>query len=336
MRSLILLSFILVACDDFDPPSLVTDLRVLAVRAEPPEVAPGDTVAIDALVVDPSNRPARYQWYACLLPELGGGGFGGNSDETQSSGGNGTPLSDDPYGGSCWRRVEAGIAHAVALGTDPTASFTVPADLFDTDEALAIAYGLPDGIVLPDSVKSLLLGIAGLNYTIELVVEVDEDAGVRRIEAQKRINVSLAGTADNPVNLNPAAPIIHVSDRAAPTPVPSTPVAAIPGCIGSGSVPLLAGHNYDLFPLNVPTPGVTYPVLLATTSSYEIQTEEETLFYSFFATRPDLAVPVIKAAGDAREIWRLEPGAGAADLWIVVRDGRGGIGWCHQVVAISP
>lgn len=79
--SLLLLPALLVGCaaEMLESQSTLSKLRVLAVRAEPPELAPGETVQLDALVVDPrhdrcldavaggSGAPAD-----CLSPEVVG------------------------------------------------------------------------------------------------------------------------------------------------------------------------------------------------------------------------------------------------------------------------
>jgi len=50
-------------------PSLVDRLRILAVVAEPPEVAPGESVALDALVVAPPGVAApELTWSLCAEP----------------------------------------------------------------------------------------------------------------------------------------------------------------------------------------------------------------------------------------------------------------------------
>jgi hypothetical protein len=65
------------ACSiDLPPPYLVDKLRVLAVRATPPEVAPGGTTALDLLIADPQVPPfaggapasASALWFACAAP----------------------------------------------------------------------------------------------------------------------------------------------------------------------------------------------------------------------------------------------------------------------------
>lgn len=57
------------ACgSDFEPPSRLAELRLLAVRADRPFARPGDEVALEALVVDPSSRPLSWAWATCVNP----------------------------------------------------------------------------------------------------------------------------------------------------------------------------------------------------------------------------------------------------------------------------
>ena len=53
---------------DFDPGSRVTDLRVLAVRADAPYAVPGQNVHLEALVVDPRDRELNWAWGLCINP----------------------------------------------------------------------------------------------------------------------------------------------------------------------------------------------------------------------------------------------------------------------------
>lgn len=61
-------------CQSFsDPPvSFVTGLRVLGIRADPPQVAPGASTTVAALVVDTSGGTPAASWSDCLLPPLPG------------------------------------------------------------------------------------------------------------------------------------------------------------------------------------------------------------------------------------------------------------------------
>jgi hypothetical protein len=54
--------------DDFDPGSRVTTLRVLAVQADRPYAAPGETVRLSALSLDPLGRTIQWAWAACENP----------------------------------------------------------------------------------------------------------------------------------------------------------------------------------------------------------------------------------------------------------------------------
>ncbi len=320
---------------DLPEPSFIDDLRILAVRSEPPEVGAGDTVALEALVVDPLDRDMTFAWYACIVVDEGQGFFGGGS-ETSTSGGNGTPLSTDPYGGSCQRRFEAGEKFAQSLGTQSTASLTIPADMFDTDEALKLAYSIPEGLEIPAEVKDGFLGIAGVNYTVSLIVEVDG----RRIEAQKRVNVSVPSILpDNAANLNPTGLALHVARKDDDTTAPTTGAPLTEGACFSNAITFEPGTAYTLTPLNVPDPQPKYVVLLAGTTTdapFEIQTVEETSFYSFFATKGALKKPISKAPGSPTNTWTFgAEDTGEADFWVVLRDGRGGIGFCHSQVSIG-
>ncbi|HEX5660469.1 MAG TPA: hypothetical protein VFX59_24910 [Polyangiales bacterium] len=58
------------ACsDDFDPGSLVTKTRVLAVQADTPFALPGQEVHLSALVYDPEDRALTWAWGECEAVE---------------------------------------------------------------------------------------------------------------------------------------------------------------------------------------------------------------------------------------------------------------------------
>jgi hypothetical protein len=64
----------LAGCQSFtDPPvSFVAGLRVLGIKAEPPQIAPGASTTVAALVVDTSGGTPTAFWSQCLLPPLPG------------------------------------------------------------------------------------------------------------------------------------------------------------------------------------------------------------------------------------------------------------------------
>jgi hypothetical protein len=51
----------------FTPATSVEGLRVLAVTAEPPEIAAGETTTMTVVAVDPAGRPITARWEGCLL-----------------------------------------------------------------------------------------------------------------------------------------------------------------------------------------------------------------------------------------------------------------------------
>ena len=75
MRRALLLMLVMGCGPEFDPASLVTGLRVLAVKAEPPELAPGETSTLTPLIVDSRGMDAgtpRVTWSLCLQAPLPG------------------------------------------------------------------------------------------------------------------------------------------------------------------------------------------------------------------------------------------------------------------------
>ena len=63
------------ACDlSFEPYGYVRALSVIAIAAEPPEAAPGQSSTVTALVHDPAGRTIDRAWAACTLAPVAGTG----------------------------------------------------------------------------------------------------------------------------------------------------------------------------------------------------------------------------------------------------------------------
>lgn len=112
MRRAWLLVFVLAACaGDLAPPELIADLRILAVRAEPPEGTAGAIIALDALSVTPDPATAVAQtWWACIAA-------GGSKDGPEACALSSPPTvacSDEPEAAAC------------SLGSDSVASYRLP------------------------------------------------------------------------------------------------------------------------------------------------------------------------------------------------------------------
>jgi hypothetical protein len=293
-------------------------------------------VALDALVVDPDENPISYAWYACVMPARGQGFFGGGG-QTQTSGGDGTPLDTDPDGSSCKVKFERGRPYTWSLGSESTARFVVPADLIDDDAAVQLAFGLPEGIEIPPIIRTGFLAIAGLNVTVELTVS----NGLREIVTRKWINVSAESPLpDNARNLNPADVAAVLADDGAPSsPNPSVAPPADGRCFASLPEALSRGESYTIEPANFPSEPAAYLVLLAgstTGEPFEVQPRTETYFYSFYATAGSLAKETSRNPGEPSNTWSFSSeDAGEVRFWMVTRDGRGGIAWCEESVTVD-
>jgi len=108
---------------NMEPASYVTGLRVLAITAQPPQVPPGQTAALSALVVDTQGRPLRIAWSQCLA----------------------APLQGQAVNPDCLTGADNGSLQA--LGSGPQIAVTMP-----TTAPSVQALGLPDatgGLYLP-------------------------------------------------------------------------------------------------------------------------------------------------------------------------------------------
>jgi len=319
--------------EELPAPHFIDDLRVLAIRADPPEVGPGASVTLEALVVDPEDRPITLTWSYCVAPDITRGFFGGGS-ETSSSGGRGFGRDAAP---ACAGAVAAGDPFSGELGGGDTVTFEIPADIFDSDAVLKLAYGLPAELEIPPAVVATFLGVAGVNLTVALTAETGE----RRVETFKRVKVRLPGLLGEPPNVNPAPLAVHLAARAAGLTPPET--AAPPpggGCfVEGGDGPLTPGAVHELWPLNIPAAPPRYTVLLPGTTGeepFDLQTVEETLFYSFYTTVGSFQKDKSKSSNAPDNTWRIPSDAqGDARVWVVVRDGRGGTRWCASTLPIG-
>ncbi len=321
-------------CNAAEPknPTLVQELRVLAVKAEPPEVGPGDSVELEVLAVDPEGRDITIEWWACVQPEPGFGLFGAGP-AAGASGSKGYAVLEDR---TC-ADPDALLGHA--LGTGTSATLEVPDDLFDDDGLWAQALGLPEDLPLPDGAIDFLLAVAGVNMTVFVRASVEGEVE----EAIKRVNVSLSGDPnENPADV--AFDLVLIPDGVdeLPEPADATPPTGRRCFVGEQDVPaVVSTGDYQITALNVPDPPPTYPVLVGGETGDDILgiTEiEEDLFYSFFTTAGDLGEEVIKSARERAVTWHI----GAEDsqepiaFWVVIRDGRGGTEWCASEVAVVP
>jgi hypothetical protein len=124
-RIAVLLSLALPACSsDFEPPSLLNDLRVLALVADPPELGPTDEVTLRPVVYfPPGDALAGQDWSFCPFDLGAQGGYACIAEACE------LPLATAPDGSSAARPLELALECARRLGEQGPPPPGLPAEL---------------------------------------------------------------------------------------------------------------------------------------------------------------------------------------------------------------
>jgi len=178
--------------EDLPKPELIADLRILSVRAEPPEGTAGTTVALDALIAtpDPGASVARA-WLACIA--VGGSQIGPEA----------CALAALPTV-AC---ADAPEATACLLGSGETASYRLPS------AALAGRAAGESGQVF-----ILLVAADGTADCAGALLAATVPAGCR--VAAKRVAVTAAASATP--NTNPTVSDLTIAGSAVSVVVPAS------------------------------------------------------------------------------------------------------------------
>jgi len=313
----------------FAPQYLVQDLRILAARAEVKgssvslaDADTGDTVVLSALVANPQGlAPLQVAWKACFpVP------------------GQAVPPCLDP-----------------AYLRDPALLETAPG-LVDLGEGLSIEVPVPAelGSVLADLVARAQSQPAyACTLYADVPVLVVATAGASRRMAVKRVRLTpyreLAGTPLQDAyvpNLNPALAGVRASPSSAADCVGGTPVvrscASDADCGGVACLPAAGagtGACDDPLPGDevklcaVPTAGSAQSTFECNADGSRIQADEG-LAYQWYTTAgtfgsrdPSAGAGSGNQTGDRATFF---PPAGPVTLWVIVRDGRDGVGWLRR------
>lgn len=280
---------------DLDPKEIVVSPRILDIVADPPEVAPGGTVRLRA-VVGGQRGPVTYRWVACTAADpFGGiGGFGTGTGEQGCTG-------------------DAGLR--LPLGTGAEATLTVPAASVDLDAILARL-----GDRAPRALVEQYVRDVGVIVGVGLVIEADGQT----VEGYKRVVVSL-----NPrPNANPPTPRVRVNQRWV-----SVPASGGPDCAPEEGDPIRVprGQNVSLAPDANESWLERYTVLTAV-GVFEERTEQA--FYSWYATNGSLGRGLTRSP-IRDNVWQPSDHAGQQSLWFFVRDGHGGTSGCRLPVTVE-
>jgi hypothetical protein len=290
---------------ELPPPSLVDRFRALAVRAEPPEVAPGEAAAFDLLLVDPyapaEGRTRTFLWLACATPPgtspMACAQFATDPSAALPGAVTGSvtlPACDEPAGSL----TGGGLC---LLGTDETAAYVPPADFLDAGDETR-------------QVTTFVAAATGETDALGCVAQMAEQ-GSMTADCQvsyKRLTVS---RSESP-NHNPGLATLLLDDAA----LPETDVTPVE----SGD------HVLHAVAVDGSAEGFT---------KTDGTTATEALLLSWYLAAP--GDPGSTRLPGTVKLYRTEiPGedqtytapteAGDVVLWVVVRDDRGGVGWLRR------
>jgi hypothetical protein len=331
-------------CTEFDHPSTVKDLRILAIAAEPSEVILEEggaipPIALSALVVDPAGRPLAFTVRACA-----------NNPRAPSAPGSGSESSGNyPAGGT---RSTVGSARCPPEG--PT-SWAMPVAVTAAPDGAAFTLQLTAEQLGAAFRSDVFLGLmgkphGGFDLGLPITVQLDAAAGDERVTAIKRVIFWPRKLRDDQrPNQNPViAQVDSYLDRDTTTLLPVGPRQVLTDAPATVRV--------DQRPWIEPSGAQAEPYLTTVVDRFtdEVRLHDvpaETLSFQFFAsagkfepwqTSSELAFGATPQGRIPLEAQYQPPPAEAlvpdgtgrrsreVRIWIVARDERGGASWTER------
>ena len=325
--SLVLALILLPSCgNDLPDPTLIDRLRVLAVKAEPPELRGSRRIEaeLSVLAVRPGGETVeRLRWYRCSDWDLNANSF------------------MCPFNGG----------ESEALGSGETLTYSV-----DPDELLELAKQQVRALAPERAAEvDLLVEMIGVWDTVNLSASADDEV----VETTKRIVISgdsagqaamlmsqLPGSeecaqlgADLPPNRNPVLTEMRYRHT-------ETGVAGL--LDDAGSVTLLADEQLELHPVVDWSSFEPYPQIDVLADFPVCRYSEEFPIVSWFCDGGKLAEgdTASRNEADAAQLVRLNnfwtapreqniPEDGLVRCWAVLRDGRGGTDWQSFAITVE-
>lgn len=290
--------------ESFDPFNLVQKPRVLAIKAEPPSVAPGGRTEVSALLAGIDGAEVSHRWSWCPLAAGSTTGF----DCVVSQ------ESLEALAGAAGFTLEDLGLPPLDLGTSPTAVFETTATSGAALQTICRALtseDIPSFVPVPDCDR-------GLDATVSLEVDVDG----QRVRAVKKLEL-LFGAEAVP-NQNPSLEGVGLELKGGEA-VPDT---------------LVVGESYDLLLwVDEGQAELVEPKEEGDAAEREILfvtwyvTAGETEFRrtSFI----DGEVPISTLRENSWKIGRFDEVGDEAELFVVLQDGRGGVDWKSFSFAVA-
>jgi hypothetical protein len=358
------------ACTDFQNPTTVIDLRILAVKVAPSEIildadvsdpsnptvdpANNPMVTVTPLIADPAGngRPVTYSINACpndpFAPAPPGGGQGGGAFP---SGGArttvGSALCDDPS--LTWDLVDD-VNAANSAGVQPTPDMLKEAFAHD---------------VFPDQYGNIHGGFdLGMPLTLDIRVTAGTpDTGIEEIRGVKRVLYWLRRIDDQQMaNQIPTIDTLSMfNDREDTTFDPIDTPQEIPPPDPNAPAPydaVVSAGQRTIWILPSKGNAESYETTIIDSTTHQAvpyTVERETLRYRFFATAGTFGPPTTSSEPDpgfvttgpvhieseyslptSDKITVDGDGHAIVTIWVVVRDDRGGESWAERRLQITP
>jgi hypothetical protein len=290
---------------DITPASFLNSLRILGIRAEPPEIAPGASTVTDALVFDPVLDPGNmtYVWIFC---EPDPSSMLGSQCEDQQS-------ARDPRAFLQTALFNSNPTVHAQLVTKPRGSYTAPATLLDS---------LSTGSI--DRKKGVIVNVVLIAFesTDFLSVATDTQGTIPRVIATKSILVRDPAPDSN---VNPHLDSIRVQGKETPAEPSDVSVAGLTRIELSG---LPSHDSAQVFNQYLPD-GRT-----------QQQTEELSVTWFTIAGAFEEGFDTASRTAGASPLHLLvtpsDPKQKFIDIYAVLRDGRGGTDWGVRTLVTTP
>jgi hypothetical protein len=350
------------ACGDLDNVTLVKDLRVLAVKAEPagflvpldqPDSIPDMKATVTALVVDPKGQGATLSFSGAACPDF--------VDTITAASGKGSSLCPGPeVTGKLPPPLNTALAtETLVPGTaDPVAMSTI-------EYAPAVKFGLtPAQIGLffspaPNLPAPVAQTVAyNRDFGMDAIVNVDFTLGAQQAAMIKRVVYWPLLPADGlpvgddcpttqVVNQNPVISAVDLFKHR----VDGQPVDAYPDM---PTLSLAAKDELFVQPAYDPASIERYFLRVQNfeTMTIETQCRHELLTFQFFATAGTFGpeqrsseLPIVLTPEDGKvhldSQWNPPkaadlPADGKVTIWVIARDERAGATWTSRTFTITP
>lgn len=298
---------------EYDPPSLINKLRVIAVRAEPPVLRVDAPTTLTPLVVG-VDEPLCFAWAFCPFAWPRDGAFECFDPRLQQAAGDGETATITPA------HVFQSLAAAPAVFEE--LGLKLPEQVNNPQQAAQDGASLETYVLFKVATRASLGGACPSDPQVWL----DQRCGDRDtcLQGYKRL---VLATKPEQVHTNPVLSRLEVNSVAWPEGLTPTvaPYAGDPDDAFFG----LAGGALPLTPVWDPASRDKVP------AGQGVAAKDESLLFSWFSTGGDFEKQRSYDEVPANAFLPPTSAAKPVRIWVVVRDGRNGVDWASREVVVQ-